>query len=199
MPIYNERGVFNVGLFGWSTGWLTVYEVSLVLGQTHLAQAKGPRYPPHPSTSAASPGTYGHTSLLWCTTNPWIPFTAWQSIGIHLIHRKQCLATLREYPARGATSHPGASPQAHNAPPTHADAPHYPPPPLIQEIRKVGDVFAATFTLSMHTPITSNISISIIIFSSLVILLLESPCPSLPPSVTSDSHTSIKRVHCSPI
>ena len=33
MSICNERGVFNVCLFGWSTGWLTVYEVSLVLGQ----------------------------------------------------------------------------------------------------------------------------------------------------------------------
>ena len=158
-------------LLGWSTGWLTVYEVSLVLGQTHLAQAKGPRYPPHPSTSAASPSTYGraagHTSLRWCTTNPWIPFTAWQSIGLHLIHRKQCLATLREYPARGATSQPGASPQAHNAPPTHADAPHYPPPPLIQEIRKVGDVFAVTFTLSVHTPIRSS---NAIIFISIIII-----------------------------
>ena len=107
-------------LLGWSTGWLTVYEVSLVLGQTHLAQAKGPRYPPHPSTSPASPSTYGraaaHTSLRWCTTNPWIPFTAWQSIGLHLIHRKQCLATLREYPARGATPHPGASSPKHTTP-----------------------------------------------------------------------------------
>ena len=45
---------------------------------------------------------------------------------------------------------------------THADAPHYQSPPLIREIRKVGDVFTATFTLSPFPPIIiSNIDLSL--------------------------------------
>ena len=45
---------------------------------------------------------------------------------------------------------------------THADAPHYQSPPLIREIRKVEDVFTATFTLSQFPPIIiSNIDLSL--------------------------------------
>ena len=87
----------------WPEGQPSIPPPSLNVGRAHMVPAWVP--------------AWSHTSLPCAvsSTNPWIPFTAWQSIGIHLIHRKQCLATLREYPARGATPHPG--PQAHNTHP----------------------------------------------------------------------------------
>ena len=111
--------------------------------------------------------TYGrlwsHTSLPWCSTNPCcsgrIPFTMRQSIPVYTSYTENSVWPHFESILPGV---PPPTQPPKNTTTTHADAPHYQSPPLIREIRKVGDVFTATFTLSPFPPIIiSDIDLSL--------------------------------------
>ena len=147
-----------------------------LVGTTPAGQRANPRFLPHPSTSDehiwSQPGSLpGHTHL--CPAQ-WVAPT----LGYHSQRGRASAYT--SYTENSVWPHfesilPGVPPPTQapkHTTPTHADAPHYPPPPLIQQIRKVGDVFAATFTLSVHTPIISNIAIIAIIIIIICILSL---------------------------
>ena len=153
------RGVPGVARPWWGQPWWG----QTLVGTTPPGQRANPRFLPHPSTSAEH--IWSQPAPAWSHTSLQQPLDTIHSAAEHR-HTPHTPKTVSGHTSRVSCQgcHPRLLPPSTQHP-THADAPHYPPPPLIQQIRKVGDVFPATFALSVHTPIISNIAIIAIIIS----------------------------------
>ena len=122
--------------------------------------------------------TYGHTHL--CPdVAPTLGYHS-QHVAEHRQHTPHTPKTVSGHTLRvscqaGVPPHPGREPPPpKHTTPTHADAPHYPPPhPSSKRLEKMFSLQPSHYQCTVHPPITSNVGIIASIISSVFFSFIE--------------------------